>query len=214
MHRLQSLLIKDSDPLADSLLLLSLRQVLTRETYGCPRFVKNTLHIHFVVSATSFRCVRPMLQLCRFRETVCRKLVKATLDPASMGSRDCLHYVESWSLQLVAAASCFRYVGPLLSHLVAFSYVRLLVAFSYERLDCLCYVGHWSPPLWDLDRLRYRTFVTPVSHLRDWTFVTSVGHFGYMGPLLAQLNASTTGNHGRCLRYVVLVSRFYYVYLF
>ena len=62
--------------------------------------------------------------------------------------------------------------------LVIFSYVRLLVAFSYERLDCLCYVGYWLPPLWDFDRLCY---MEPLL----FQLVTSV-----MGSLLLQLVAS------------------------
>ena len=53
---------------------LLLHQLLTCGTCSCLRLVRNTLHLHFVVSAMLFCCVRPMLQLYRFRETVCCKL--------------------------------------------------------------------------------------------------------------------------------------------
>lgn len=85
-----------------------------------------------------------------------------------------LRYIKFWLLQLVTIASCFYYMGPLLYHLVAFSDVKLLVAFSYKKLDYLCHVGYQSPLLSNLNHLCYRTFVA------------LVGHFHYVEPLSLQ----------------------------
>ncbi len=100
--------------------------------------------------------------------------------------------VRPWSLPLRETFGGLNYKGPWLSTLretyalaTLLALREILIALLWS-LGRLYFVRYWSPPLWDLDCLRYGTFIAPVSCLRYGIFVASVGRLRYMRPLSLQ----------------------------